>query len=634
MPQLLNTSTQSFAGWRRCVVSDRPSLDAGITAGGATFVVGRAVGIAGYAVDVHCAVGAGQRITMDLGKVTPLPAAAVVPTLPPAALADPVGYFGVPTVAGVPLSFVSMEPDGACLLVHLRRRLSMIVVDLWLHVYPDVAGIPMQQWATGVLQLTCSDVSKPDLQQPVPFDVRFEVGGATVDCGMPASQDFDERGDSDLILRAGDYFGDGQAKRWPVRITWGRNTDYASSIAESKVHAFGLSRIGPLGKPAQQGGLNVRAWLASRLPKCEAAIGDWSAPWNIGVPANSTQTGDEEEQGFSQGFEPFYEGGLPAVRTRWLEALIQGRRPCHHLEHDGAMATPEMHPDCVFWQGRPHWNAAVSPDQFHKPKSVGASNSHGWFGPDREHWLLHTTAAAYEMTGCPALQNELRHQANCFLFGETVRPGWSTSSTDAARSAGYAGLVALHLWRLLDDRALAQRVKQRFLDRLSMVYVPRWGHLDWWQWVPTYSNGKDASGQPIRVPTTMGAAVGMNYPYAVMAYQQAVGAFGLYLAARTFGHQDGMALAMRGARAVWLTSYHEGKCYETLGLTDQGEFCGSYVEGDGAHSSLGFYTEWTPLAVWVCAQEDSRAVPFYEALCERAAAGARDDRTLDWTPSL
>jgi hypothetical protein len=82
------------------------------------------------------------------------------------------------------------------------------------------------------------------------------------------------------------------------------------------------------------------------------------------------------------------------VLARYYAALGQLRRPCHHLEDQA---------------GR---------DQLGKPRQPTLSETHGWLGPDREHWLQNTVAIALRITGGPALEWEMAAQARLFWWHE------------------------------------------------------------------------------------------------------------------------------------------------------------------------------------------------------------------------
>lgn len=223
--------------------------------------------------------------------------------------------------------------------------------------------------------------------------------------------------------------------------------------------------------------------------------------------------------------------GLGAEQVAYFGALKTLARPCHHLLADGTIVDPTTaEPRLIYWDGVPHWHTGVSPNRLGKSEWPTIEQTHGWAGPDVEHWLLNTTAAASRLYDSRALQWELRHQAFLYFGQWTTTPGWSTTQPYAARAVGWEGIAAVHLWRGLEDRALAERVRTHWQKRANDVILPAWrdrdivdirsndprlGPGDWW-----------------------------------MPWQHAVGAYGLDLACAQIGPAEGRAVALRVARAV------------------------------------------------------------------------------------
>ena len=116
----------------------------------------------------------------------------------------------------------------------------------------------------------------------------------------------------------------------------------------------------------------------------------------------------------------------------------------------------------------------VGTDKLGKPGPL-SETSGGFWGADRQHWLIGALCAGARYTGSPALQELLEHQANAFLFGETVTPGLSTSNVDSAREVGYAGLVAVQLFNNLADRRLASQVRDRWQAKVREIIIPQYG---------------------------------------------------------------------------------------------------------------------------------------------------------------
>lgn len=597
MIQIHNQSNSPTTGWFHTTVDTEPPHAAGQWDGPFRYVKGARLGAAGWHIDVYYSLNAHQRITLDLSR-----AVASTPfklELPPEAMADPIGYFGVPELFGIPFSFVGLRENGAHYDAHLRLRPvnSLVCFDLYLEVYPGASEYH------GELVMTCSNVSIPDLH--FTFTVPLEIGGVA-------------------LLPAGTVVADGQQRKWPVIYT--RAGGSLRSYAD-QVYGKGMERIGPLGVIADRGQLNVRRWLEQNHPDAWTALFRWQPPWQVGCAANSTVTGDQEDQGFSQGFESFYGVDLKTVVTRYLTALGQAKRPCHHLDAAGNPVDPEaQNIRVVYWNGRPHYNRLVSPNQFNKPRGLAEWDCNGWYGPDREHFLINTVAAAYELTGSRALQDEMVHHAYLILGSETLDPALATTGTDAARSLGWLGLAASHLWCLLDDRTLADRVRSRWLARYAM-HRNKWG-LDLWD---------------VRWTDQQTPQFGLATSKFWMGYQQAVGAYGAYVASVTFGDETGRLFAVRGAQQVVDHCYvlrqdSRYEEWEIMGCDASGALVHPSIPVDGVNAHrTGFYRRaWMPLALWTVldAAPNSRTLDIWRQIKGEPIPDIEWYRTDDWMPPL
>lgn len=601
---ITNSSLGTFDGWARCTVDHEPPHAVG-TVSGATYVLGRRVGSV-RVVDVHARVAAGQTLALDLARA--VPATHHLGAIP----AD----IGWPAIAGVPLVPAAgqwLAVDGAAYSVHLHARVGpMLHVDLWARYYPG------QGWAPAEVVVCASNGSVPDMVGTIPADFRLTCGDAVVVVpGLPWGAP---------LLPAGETIADGQARSFPVTFGWRRRllttTEQQSAVAAAdlRIAAVGLSRVHPLGNVDAGAGFDVRAWIAQNAPGSVSRLHGWNAG-PLGVAATSGQTGAQEDQGFAKGGEAMLPGGVPAATIRYLVALGQSRRPCHHLEADGQPLDLGAHPRLVMWSSRPHWHTGVSPDQLGKPRQLTTTETRGWSGPDREHWLVNTLAAAARLTGSPALQWQLQHHGRTFIFQETVKAGLSTSSSDASRSAGWAGMVVAHLWDVLEDRGLAEAVAARWRDRVLMVYVPRWGSQPGGIW----DHREDAR--------LTGDLTG--YERAWMPYQQAVGAYGMWLASSMVGPPEGVDLAVRGARAVVEHGYTQANGawieWDVLGYAG-GERLpeAEYVEGRGGHRTGWFRAAWFPMGVYVAARDgDAKAIAIWQQV--RGAVLAGKD-LMHWFP--
>lgn len=600
---LTNYSGQPWAGWARTTIEgDAQVPEAGKMPDGSRYVLGRRVGDV-RVVDLWAKLEAGQQRDFPLMKFHPAETAL-----------DPVdiGSLGWPSFAGVAMSPAAgnwAQIDGAAITAHLHCRVGpMLHADLWLRLYGG------QAWAPGELVLTASNPSVPDLVGVVPEGAKLTCGSAIVAIpGLPWDSP---------VLPAGETIGDGQARSWPVVLGWQhlmtQPTDATSGQiwAEQRLGAVGVDKVNWLGL-AWPTRFDSRAWANQHYLGAVSRLHSWDAG-PLGVVSNSGQTGSQEDQGWSKGLEALGLAKGSGVTIRYLTALGQSRRPMHHLEADGRLLDPALHPRCIFWSSRPHWHTGVSPDQLGKPRQPTVAELRNWNGPDREHWLINTLAAAARQTGSPALQWQLEAHARSFLMGETVTPGWSTSGPDASRSAGWAGLVVAHLWTTLEDRGLAELVAERWRQRVLRVYVPAWGNAPGGIW--------DKRNDPRMLMDLTG------YTLAWMPYQQAVGAYGMFVASELVGPPEGKALAIAGARAVVYHAYDEsGVEWDILGYRDGVKLPASeYVEKKGAHRTGWFQYDWFPLGVWVAAKSgDARAAEIYRGLVTRSAGFTS---TAAWLP--
>lgn len=607
---LQNYSGAPYAGWIRRTVDRDPPQAAGAV-GDVHYVLGRRCGIAARIVDLQVELEPGQGLDVDLAAATPWQFRAPSPPAFSASLAG-VGLTPAPNFAGAP----PVLQDGAGHLVHLHGRVGpMLHADLWATVYPA------QPWCQAELVLCASNPSVPDMTATVPAGLALAVEGAEVVVpGLGAGAP---------LLRAGETLGDGQARSWPLTILWtsrfaGADWTHSGAAVAMGLAGVGVEKLGALGPAEVPRGWSPLTWMRANFDGAIARLHTWDAG-PLGVTATSTVTGDQEDQGFVQGTEALQPRGAGAEVVRYLVALGQSRRPAHHLEASGALLDLNAHSRLREWDSRAHWSTGVSPDQLGKSRAINAGlDAHAWYGPDRQHWLLHTVAGAYQLTGSPALQWQLEHAARTILFQETIEPRVSTSGPDAARSAGWTGQVVTWLHLCLEDRALEGLVAERWRQRVLRVYVPSWSRT-----TPV------AVWQPL-ADVRVTHEVGGGYALGWQAYQQAVGAFGMDLASDVLGVPEGRALALQGALSVLDQAWHKdanGRWidWEELGFADGQRLPdAAYVEGQGAHRTGWFRLAWLPLALSTVLRQqptNAKALEIWNVLHAEAMAGTKP---LDW----
>lgn len=519
--RLANQSTVPFEGWKRTTIDQLPPHMSGKCNEHTRYVVGRKCGKQLYTVDVWCRLKSGEYQAFDLANATAL---AFELGEPPVDLAT---QFGGPVrLGGVAMESVDQQKDGAAFLLHYRQRAGqMFHVDLWVRWYPSQLTL-----AYGEAFVTCSNPELPELVADTP-DLRLAFGDAQiVVAGLGLNK---------ALVKTGTRFADGQARAVPFVLSWPQRVSHATQGASIgaantfSIGAVGISKLLPDGNPHYDARFSAKQWAATRFTESLRRLHTWEGG-TCGPAPFSGITGAQEDQVFVRG-EPLLPDGVGAEWVVYLSALKLANRPCHFLEADGSIVDTENHPDCVMWSGRPHWHHGVSPDRLGKPKNITAADVSGdWSGADREHWLFNTVAAAARYTGSKAVQRILEHQAHMLLMSETIKPGLSTSSSDAARSIGWLGILVVHLDQNLENRTLAARVVERWRQKVLTIYLAQLSKSpgDWWD--PRL----DAR---LQLPAET---------WGVMTWQQSIGAYGLNLACRLVGPPQGQELALRAAKAV------------------------------------------------------------------------------------
>lgn len=538
-----NFAALPYTGWVRATIDVLPPHKAGAAkledGTEVRYVLGHSVGRDARVVDLFVSLPSGSTRSIDLAH-----SRAVEFRRGALPLAD---LLGSPKLGGEPLRVVSIIADGAGWAAHLQGRVGPLLhLDLWGVWYPEHPGI-----VAGEVVLVASNPSVPDVVATAPAGLTLTWGEAYV--GV--------LGGSATLLSRGETLADGQARSWPITLVWPAavtKADWSNvgAVLDRAVATNGISRLYPEGTPAYSG--DPLAWTRQHRAAAIGRLRTWE-DGPLGVAAYSGRTGAQEDQVWPGGEAMRGAASLGAEQVGYFVALGQSRRPCHHLENDGAPLRLAEHPQLVFWDGRAHWHRGVSPDQLGKARSLTTDDSHGWWGPDVEHALIGRLYAAHRLTGSPALQWQLQHEARVYLLQWTARAGVATSQPYAARAWGWEGILAVRLYEALDDRVLAEQVKARWQARWDRVLFPtivgeiwdirtddpRLGTGDWW-----------------------------------IPWQQAVGAYGLELAGRWFDRPVAREDALRGARAVvdraWREDGGRWVCCEQQAVDGRGAFSSSF----------------------------------------------------------
>lgn len=625
--RLENLTAQRFRGWLMATVVPENVLDHG-TVAGMPFVCGPPIGLRGRRLHVLADLAPGQVIEADPVSLDgPAPPLSLAP-LP----------LGIPTVNGVALTLVPgpVTPD-APNVVHLRARISrMLVADLW------VVYAPGQFWSQFWLLVTASNPAVPDMGDLLSRNLDLHWGDAIVQFLSGAG--------FVTALPAGESLGDGQARGFVGTIAWPSLMDAVQREAAFGFATGGIGmvdlawrdRIGLLERTAEApAGWDPIGWLRANYRGAVDRLRSWQ-DGPLGIVARSGNSGEQEDQGFGgKGSAVFLGAGFGAVRVLELVAMGWAKQPCHYLEADGSqlrLDIPNAENGLCLWGGRPiNWCR----DQRGKPRDVSELDTHGWLGPDNQHWFVNTLGAAWQLTGSPLLQHLLSAEARVFLYSQSLDPRLATSMPDASRAWGWMGMVAAWLWLTLEDRALAQMVKDRFTARLA-IYRQAAGTAGLWDVRPNDTWNGALIGPAAEVWTEPNLPT--PWPRFWLAYQQALGAGGLQIAGEALDMPEACALALEGALGVMDRCYQEdGTEWELLGVHEDGTVLppSAFVDGRGAHRTGYYTTAWMPMGLWTVLRhqpENARA----RFLWDRAHALAAGDQgslghpapLLEWLPPL
>lgn len=198
------------------------------------------------------------------------------------------------------------------------------------------------------------------------------------------------------------------------------------------------------------------------------------APAELGMLPSTGSTGSQEDFGWTHAewispVEPRFAAGV--LDWHLYESYLEARRPNGWREPDGSRLVPENHPDLAFWNGVPHWHNGVSPDQLGQAPNQGPQ-THGFFGPDREHWSNRLLTSIAQISGDPILQEIVRDQIAVYLAAQTIDPKFTTSHAGAARGIGRVLESACWLYRACSDPVMRTRLSKRLSDRITKIILP------------------------------------------------------------------------------------------------------------------------------------------------------------------
>jgi hypothetical protein len=358
-------------------------------------------------------------------------------------------FGGLPSLGAREFVLVSAQVEGAAIVAHFRVVANSWVADFRLRYYPDMPAV-----VHGELAVTCT------AERAVgPMILWWGMAGVRQLWGWERMIDFD--------------LAHGQSKRIPLTLLFAdhlRGDQYASAgaLIEGQIVGHGITRLWADPSLPAVPGFQARAWHWRNMTATIHALRTGTAP-PIGPAANSSVSGEQEDQLLHVGTEAMQPDGIGCERVRLLAAHCLGMRPIHFLEADGSplkLNRPGLH----MWDGRPLWR--ISDDKLGATREMRPEDFRGWWGPDSQHFLAQTLLAAARLNASPMLQDQLGHWCRAYLYGRSANPAVSTSGIFSSRGMAYEAIFAVEVRRTLADQSLANAVVQRFRDRWVNVIEP------------------------------------------------------------------------------------------------------------------------------------------------------------------
>jgi hypothetical protein len=435
----------------------------------------------------------------------------------------------------------------------------MLCTTAWITLYPDQPA-----WAPGEVLTVASNPAVQDLVAQAPAAYELRLGDALV--VLPG------RGAAQPLLATGERLADGQGKATPFVAVWLRHlrraSDWSSvgAAADLGIGGVGITRLWAEGNPAFPVGFSAVGWSNARFAEAVRRLATWDPPV-CGPSIRSSDTGAQEDQLFHPGGEALFPDGIGAETVRLLSAMkLHAERPSNHLEADGSPLQPAAHPGLIFWDSRPFGR-----DLLGKLRTLSEEETRGRWGADTQHFLARSLGSSARLTGSPVAQWLLGRMAVAYLLQRTDTPGWATSGTFSAREWGYEGLFVVQIDEDLEDRVLAAQVVERWRSRVTTLLLPMMAGRDYlfaFEDDPRLGQGKW-----------------------VIAWQEALGAYGIDLACSLHGPARGREVALRVARRVLA----DGWVWQGEWLTrPQFPLAGDLPAPDGSFNGFGM-----PLAVAV-----------------------------------
>lgn len=584
--RVANFSSFPFRGWRRTTIGKRLPSPMHLNADGQVVQVvpARNVGDAAQAVDVFCTLQPGQELVIDVDQGQPF--AFSIPQLPH----DLATHFGgLLKISGWQMRVLEVGVEGAAVRAKAQTTVATSDPNAWALVqgellfWPDTDSVVQAEFAV----TACG--GSPTM--PVDSDMRLTWGDAFV-MVHGASAD-------GVLLQQGKRLGRGQLCWFAVTFAWPRhfNQEGEAGTVLAQMHngicAVGLDATLPEGATLFPSSFSARQWVAKHWPEVWRRLHTWERS-DLGPESNSGNTGRQEVQLHHCGGEALQRCGVGGAEVRLASAMhVHGKWPCHHREVDGAHVDQRNHPELRMYAGQPHYSRSVSPDQLGYSRPLLPGDANGFAGPSPQHWYISDLAAAALLTGSRMAQAALCDHAHLFLLSTTLNPSLSIYSPDgAARTWGCWAMLAMGLWKSLDDRELAQRVVDRFAAQIAQLYAPR-----------ILANGS-TQGLPIWAPLLNDPRVEPNGMGAAW-WQEAFAAGAIYRFARHFG---GMGDVMQAA--AMCAEFVMDRAWHTVDVGTPSEHWRAQAQGpiDGSPNEQNPASYWNdfghPMGIWAVLQDN------------------------------
>lgn len=424
-------------------------------------------------------------------------------SLPP--IEELVGTCGIPTINGTQLALISADQDGPGLAVHFRARSGMFVFDLY---FWFCWGQAHSRFTLTANQSDCDVDQLTDWCDPLRLQFLDQHG---------FDRAFVLRKFNDTVLLHGTnqpqvYRG---VVYWPeMRGLDGRAN--ALHMAWSPVRLFDEGHKVTLPPFRRFSELPPYFSGNSHWASYQAGIYALAGTWNdgqLGPGLYSGRTG--ETDGHSNDGE---EVGATDVAGRVLdmveEAALQqyGRRPDDYREHSGSEVTKHSRPRYISWSGLPH--IPSDSDKLGKITPIPGSNGREFYLPnwdipgnaspaDQQHFIMVTLAAAYHLSGNPALQQMIRR--NQLNLMTSVRQDLS------ARAVGWVLHAGAVLWAASENEVQRDEFAGWLSERRNAIIAGCWRpetEPGFWH---TVTNSSRFDGHPYTTPweyalAAMGAA--------------------------------------------------------------------------------------------------------------------------------